>query len=183
MPSKRTSATPQPARSRRRSGNAMGSEVDMHRAASFRTIWTMTRGVSDPARRARDDSDAREAGSLTPLSIPAPCLCRRPGRHKAPADGDASSGANVDSCEASQPGRLPRRRSTVHCHRLRPNGRRGRWPAPYCSPSSAPSLVNRPRHRRQPGEGEKRSPSARSELVRRSPRYDRSRAGRPDGAQ
>src|SRR5579864_7523611 len=46
----------------------LGADLDTIRAAFFLTIWTLTRGVSDPARRARADPDAREAGSLTPLS-------------------------------------------------------------------------------------------------------------------
>jgi hypothetical protein len=47
-----------------------GAELDSIRAAFVRTIWTQTRGVSDPARRACTDPDAGEAGSLTPLSAP-----------------------------------------------------------------------------------------------------------------
>jgi hypothetical protein len=41
-------------------------------AAFVRTIWTLTPGVSDPARRLFAASDATEAGSLTPLSASIP---------------------------------------------------------------------------------------------------------------
>ena len=60
----------------------------MIRAAFVRTIWTLTRGVSDPARLAYADPDARKAGSLTPLSASLPLFCGRRGRQKAPADRD-----------------------------------------------------------------------------------------------
>ena len=66
----------------------LGSDPDAIRAAFVRTIWTLTRGVSDPARRACADPDAREAGSLTPLSASHPLFSGRPGRQKAPADRD-----------------------------------------------------------------------------------------------
>ena len=46
----------------------LDADLDTIRAAFFRTIWTLTRGVSDPARRACAGPDARGAGSLTPLS-------------------------------------------------------------------------------------------------------------------
>src|SRR5688572_31967663 len=78
----------------------------MIRAAFFRTIWTLTRGVSDPARRACADADAREAGSLTPLSTFLLLFCGRPGRQKAPADTDTDVGASIGSYEASQPRRM-----------------------------------------------------------------------------
>jgi len=48
----------------------LGTDPDAIRAAFVRTIWTLTRGVSDPARRACADPDAREAGSLTRPSLP-----------------------------------------------------------------------------------------------------------------
>lgn len=50
------------------------AELDAIRAAFVRAIWTMTRGVSDPARRACTDPDARQVGSLTPLSASHPSL-------------------------------------------------------------------------------------------------------------
>jgi hypothetical protein len=81
----------------------LDADLDAIRAAFLRTIWTLTRGVSDPARRACADPDAREAGSLTPLSTFLALFCGRPGRHKAPADRDADTGASIGSCEASQP--------------------------------------------------------------------------------
>ena len=59
--------------------------------------------MSDPARRACADPDAREAGSLTPLSASHPLFSGRPGRQKAPADKDTDIGASIGSCEASQP--------------------------------------------------------------------------------
>ena len=86
----------------------LGADLDAIRAAFVRTIWTLTRGVSDPARRACADPDAREAGSLTPLSASLPLFFGRPGRHKAPADTDADTGASIGSCEASQPRRMAR---------------------------------------------------------------------------
>lgn len=79
-----------------------GADLDVIRAALLRTIRTQTRGVSDPARRACAGADAREAGSLTPLSASLPVFCGRPGRHKAPADRDVDCGASISSCEASQ---------------------------------------------------------------------------------
>ena len=78
------------------------------RAAFVRTIWTPTRGVSDPARRACADPDGREAGSLTPLSASVPVFCGRPGRHKTPADTDANSGASIRGCGALPPSRMKR---------------------------------------------------------------------------
>ena len=89
-----------------------GADLATIRAAFVRTIWTQTRGVSDPARRAWTDPDAREAGSLTPLPTPSPLFCRRPGRHKAPADTDADGGASIDSCEGSRPRVFAEWRST-----------------------------------------------------------------------
>ena len=47
----------------------LGADLDTIRAAFVRTIRTLTRGVSDPARRACADPDAREAGSSR-LSLP-----------------------------------------------------------------------------------------------------------------
>ena len=79
----------------------LGSDPDTIRAAFVRTIWTLTRGVSDPARRARADSDAREAGSLTPLSSSHSLFSGRPGRQKAPADKDTDIGASIVSYEVS----------------------------------------------------------------------------------
>ena len=117
----------------------LGADLDMIRAAFVRTIWTLTRGVSDPARRACADPDAREAGSLTPLSASLPVFCGRPGRQKAPADKDTDIGASIGSYEASQPRRTVGRRSTVHLRHRHPDGRWGCWPAGYRSPSSAPS--------------------------------------------
>ena len=95
--------------------------------------------MSDPARRACADPDAREAGSLTPLSASHPLFSGRPGRQKAPADKDTDIGASIGSCEASQPRRTVGRRSTVHRRRHHADGRWGCWPAGYRSPSSAPS--------------------------------------------
>ena len=117
----------------------LGPDLDTIRAAFVRTIWTLTRGVSDPARRACADPDAREAGSLTPLSASLPVFSGRPGRQKAPADTDTDVGASSDSYEASQPRRTVRRRSSVRRRHLYPDGRWGCWPAGYRSPSSAPS--------------------------------------------
>jgi hypothetical protein len=77
----------------------LGADLDVIRAAFVRTIWTLTRGVSDPARRACADPDAREAGSLTPLSAPTPLYIRRPGRHKTPADSDADIAPSARGCE------------------------------------------------------------------------------------
>ena len=119
----------------------LGADLDTIRAAFVRTIWTLTRGVSDPARRACADPDAREAGSLTPLSSSNPLFSGRPGRQKAPADKDTDVVASIGSYEASQPGRTVRRRSSVHCRHLHPDGRWGWWPAGYRSPSSAPLAV------------------------------------------
>jgi len=82
--------------------HATGADLDAIRAAFVRTIWTLTRGVSDPARRACADPDAREAGSLTPLSAPVAFSIRRPGRHRAPADPDSDIGASPSRCEASR---------------------------------------------------------------------------------
>ena len=79
-----------------------GADLDAIRAAFVRTIWTLTRGVSDPARRACADPDAREAGSLTPLSAPISVSIRWPGRHKAPADRHSDIGASIRRCEASR---------------------------------------------------------------------------------
>ena len=50
--------------------------------------------MSDPARRARDDRDAREGGSLTPHSNLILCFCGRPGRQKTPADLGSDIGAS-----------------------------------------------------------------------------------------
>ena len=116
-----------------------GADLDAIRAAFVRTIWTLTRGVSDPARRACAGPDAREAGSLTPLSSSVLIFSGRPGRHKAPADKDTDIGASIGSYEASQPRRPVGRRSTVHLRHHHPDGRWGCWPAGYRSPSSAPS--------------------------------------------
>ena len=116
----------------------LDADLDAIRAAFVRTIWTLTRGVSDPARRACAGPDAREAGSLTPLSTFRLLFCGRPGRHKTPADTDANSGASIGSSEASQPMGIARRRSTVHLRHHDPDGRWGCWPAGYRSPSSAP---------------------------------------------
>ena len=69
----------------------LGADLDLIRAALVRTIWTLTRGVSDPACRACADPDAREAGSLTPPTASLPLFSGRPGRHKAPADTDAAA--------------------------------------------------------------------------------------------
>jgi hypothetical protein len=85
-----------------------GADLDAIRAAFVRTIWTLTRGVSDPARRACADPDAREAGSLTPLSTFLLLFCGRPGRQKAPAETDADTGASIGNCEALQPRRMER---------------------------------------------------------------------------
>jgi hypothetical protein len=86
----------------------LDADLDAIRAAFVRTIWTLTRGVSDPARRACADPDALEAGSLTPPSTFLLLFCGRPGRQKAPADTDADTGASIGSCEASQPRRMAR---------------------------------------------------------------------------
>ena len=47
-----------------------GADLDAIRAAFVRMIWTLTRGVSDPARRACADPDAREAGFSRPSPPP-----------------------------------------------------------------------------------------------------------------
>lgn len=60
--------------------------------------------MSDPACRACADPDAREAGSLTPLSTFLLLFCGWPGRHKAPAATDAASGASIGSSEARNDG-------------------------------------------------------------------------------
>ena len=60
------------------------------------------RGVSDPARRACADPDAREAGSLTPHSNPILSFCGRPGRQKTPADFGSGIGASRRCCGTSQ---------------------------------------------------------------------------------
>ena len=132
----------------------LGADLDTIRAAFVRTIWTQTRGVSDPARRACTDPDAREAGSLTPLSASIPLFCGRPGRHKAPADTDADSGANIGSCEASQPTACA---ATIDlaAPSAPSRSRGGRWPAGHCSPSSAP-LLSRPSCEKRPGEERRR---------------------------
>ena len=135
----------------------LGADLDAIRAAFVRTIWTLTRGVSDPARRACADPDAREAGSLTPLSSSHPLFSGRPGRHKAPADRDTDIGASIGSCEASQP-MAYRRGDDRPCTAaiIIADGRWGCWPAGYRSPSSAP-LVSRPgRGRKPPGEERRR---------------------------
>ena len=116
----------------------LGADLDAIRAAFVRTIWTPTRGVSDPARRACADPDAREAGSLTPLASTHPLFSGRPGRQKAPADKDTDIGASIGSCEASLPRGTVGRRSTVRLCHDDTDGRWGCWPAGYRSPSSAP---------------------------------------------
>ena len=157
--------------------------LDAIRAAFVRTIWTLTRGVSDPARRACADPDAREAGSLTPLSASHPLFCGRPGRQKAPADRDTDIGASIGSCEASQPRSTVGRRSTVSRRRHHGDGRWGWWPAGHRSPSSAPlavRLVTRTIATRGWRAETRHTPSRR--LQRRS-RYDPREAERPHGAQ
>jgi hypothetical protein len=78
------------------------ADLDAFRAAFVRTIWAPTRGVSDPARRASDDPDAREAGSLTPHSNLTLCFCGRRGRQKTPADFGSDIGASRHGCGTSQ---------------------------------------------------------------------------------
>ena len=117
----------------------LGTDPDAIRAAFVRTNWTLTRGVSDPARRACADPGAREAGSLTPLPPFLLIFSGRPGRQKTPADKDTDIGASIGSHEASQPRRTVGRRPTLHLRHDRLSGRWGCWPAGYRSPSSAPS--------------------------------------------
>ena len=122
-----------------------GRILNAIRAAFGRTIWTPTWGRERPGWLAWNGPESREAGSLTPVSASLPLFFGRPGRHRAPADREADSGATT---------------ATV---RLRnQDARRGddRWctvivfiPAfegadgqpPTVPPPRPPPLVNRPR--------------------------------------
>jgi hypothetical protein len=80
----------------------LNADLDAIRSAFVRTIWTPTRGVSDPARRACADPDAPEAGSLTPLSAPVAFSIRRPaGTERRPIQ-TRTFGASPSRCEASR---------------------------------------------------------------------------------
>lgn len=117
---------------------------------------TTDTGRERPGSQSPDDPDARQAGSLTPLSAPIAVSFERPGRHKSPAVVDANSGPSIGSCEPSRPGRLRRDDRRVRSRRHQREGPRGRWPAGYRSPSSAPLLADRVTRKATSGTGDKK---------------------------